>query len=135
MLDLVAIAQSSPGAIAINGAIVVGYQLAGLPGVLVSVLGAVLPPMAILSLASVFYNAFASNPYIASLLGGMRAGVAVLVSAFFLSGTIDLDQVSFRMVCYFAGALFLLRKMKWNPILVMVLCGACEMLFYALTHL
>ena len=37
MLDLVAIAQSSPGAIAVNGAIVVGYKLAGIPGVLISV--------------------------------------------------------------------------------------------------
>ena len=39
MLDLVAIAQSSPGAIAVNGAIVVGYKLAGIAGVLVSILG------------------------------------------------------------------------------------------------
>ena len=44
MLDLVAIAQSSPGPIAVNGAIVVGYKLAGFPGVLVAVLDAVLPP-------------------------------------------------------------------------------------------
>ncbi len=44
MLDMVAIAQSSPGAIAVNGAIVVGYKLGGLPGVAVSVLGAILPP-------------------------------------------------------------------------------------------
>ena len=37
MLDLVAIAQSSPGPIAVNGAIVVGYKLAGMIGVLVSI--------------------------------------------------------------------------------------------------
>lgn len=54
MLDLVAIAQSSPGAIAVNGAIVVGYKLAGLPGVLLSILGAILPPMIILSAISFF---------------------------------------------------------------------------------
>lgn len=42
MLDLVAIAQSSPGPIAVNGAIVVGYKLAGMAGVLVSILGTVL---------------------------------------------------------------------------------------------
>ena len=40
MLDLIAIAQSSPGAIAVNGAIVVGYKLAGIPGVLLCVLAA-----------------------------------------------------------------------------------------------
>ncbi|MFR9236189.1 MAG: chromate transporter, partial [Eisenbergiella massiliensis] len=61
MLDLVAIAQSSPGAIAVNGAIVVGYKLAGLPGVLLSILGAILPPMIILSAISFFYDAFRSN--------------------------------------------------------------------------
>ena len=44
MLDLVAIAQSSPGAIAVNGAIVVGYKLAGIAGVLTAVLGTVIPP-------------------------------------------------------------------------------------------
>ena len=49
MLDLVAIAQSSPGAIAVNGAIIVGYKLAGIPGMLVSVIGAIIPPMVILS--------------------------------------------------------------------------------------
>lgn len=42
MLDLIAIAQSSPGAIAVNGAIVVGYKLAGMPGIFCAILGAIL---------------------------------------------------------------------------------------------
>ena len=81
MLDLVAIAQSSPGAIAVNGAIVVGYKLAGIPGVLVSVLGAVIPPMAILSIVSMCYVAFSTNPYIAAMLSGMRAGVGAVIAS------------------------------------------------------
>lgn len=81
MLDLVAIAQSSPGAIAVNGAIVIGYKLCGIPGVLVSVLGAILPPMVILSLISVFYNAFRTNPYIAAVLDGMKAGVGAVIAS------------------------------------------------------
>ena len=48
MLDLVAIAQSAPGPIAVNGAIVIGYKLAGVPGLLVSILGTVTPPFVIL---------------------------------------------------------------------------------------
>ena len=81
MLDMVAIAQSSPGAIAVNGAIIVGYKLAGIPGMLVSVLGAIIPPMLILSVISVCYDAFCSNYYIAALLKGMTAGVgAVIIS-------------------------------------------------------
>lgn len=81
MMDLVAIAQSSPGAIAVNGAIVVGYKLAGIPGVLVSVLGAVIPPMVILTLVSVFYDAFRTNPYISALLSGMKAGVGAVIAS------------------------------------------------------
>lgn len=81
MLDLVAIAQSAPGAIAVNGAIVVGYQLAGIPGVLVSVLGTVLPPFAILSALSLFYAAFRSNVWVGLLLQGMQAGVAAVIAS------------------------------------------------------
>ena len=69
MLDLIAIAQSSPGAIAVNGAIVVGYKLAGIPGVLLCVLATVLPPFVIISILSVFYAAFQSNVWIRLLLG------------------------------------------------------------------
>lgn len=81
MLDLVAIAQSSPGAIAVNGAIVVGYKLCGIPGVLVSVLGAILPPMVILSVISLFYQAFSTNPYISAVLNGMSAGVGAVIAS------------------------------------------------------
>ena len=58
MLDLIAIAQSAPGAIAVNGAIVVGYKLAGIVGVLTAILGTVLPPFLIISVISVFYQMF-----------------------------------------------------------------------------
>ena len=55
-----------------------GYKLAGIPGMLVSVIGAIIPPMVILSVISVFYDAFCSNYYIAALLKGMTAGVGQL---------------------------------------------------------
>ena len=74
MLDLVAIAQSSPGAIAVNGAIVVGYKLAGIAGVLVSILGTMLPPFVIISVISAFYQAFRSNFFISQMLEGNRKG-------------------------------------------------------------
>ena len=79
MLDLVALAQSSPGPIAVNGAILVGYKLAGLPGVLMSILGAVIPPFVILTLISAFYAAFKSNVIIKTLLTGMKTGVAAVI--------------------------------------------------------
>ena len=81
MLNITAIAQSAPGAIAVNAAIVVGFRLAGLIGVLVAVLGTVIPPFFIISLISVFYDVFRENQIITLLLQGMEAGVAAVVVA------------------------------------------------------
>ncbi len=81
MLDLVAIAQSAPGPIAVNGAIAVGYRLAGLVGALVAVLGAVIPPFVIITLISFFYEIFKANMIIRAMLKGMTAGIgAVIIS-------------------------------------------------------
>lgn len=79
MLDLTAIAQSSPGAIAVNAAILVGWKTVGLPGMVVAVIGTIIPPMVILTIISFFYVAFATNPYIALILKGMQAGVAAVI--------------------------------------------------------
>ena len=71
MLDLVAIAQSSPGAIAVNGAIVIGYKLAGLLGAATAILATVIPPFVVISAVSLFYNAFRENLVIGLMLEGM----------------------------------------------------------------
>ena len=81
MLDLIAIAQSAPGAIAVNGAIVVGYKLAGLAGVLTAIFGTVLPPFLIISVISVFYQMFCDNFIISQLLDGMQAGVGAVIAS------------------------------------------------------
>ena len=79
MLDLTAIAQSSPGSIAVNAAILVGWRVGGAAGIAIAVLGTLLPPMLILSMISFFYAAFASNRYVALTLRGMQAGVAAVI--------------------------------------------------------
>ena len=118
MLDLVAIAQSSPGAIAVNGAIVVGYKLAGIPGVLVSVLGAILPPFVIITAISFFYNAFKSNFIVQAVLTGMKAGVsAVIISVVFdmASGIVkSKDMINLLiMVIVFIANYFLGVNVIW----------------------
>lgn len=79
MLDYTALAQSSPGAIAVNAAILVGWRTGGLWGMIAAVLGTIIPPVAILSVISFFYAAFATNPYVALVLRGMQAGVAAVI--------------------------------------------------------
>lgn len=105
MLDLAALAQSSPGAIAVNAAILVGWRVGGFPGMLTAVLGTILPPMTILSVISFFYAAFAANPYVALLLKGMQAGVAAVI----------LD-----VVCGLASRVIRLRR----PVYLLVMAGA-----------
>lgn len=80
MLDLAAIAQSSPGAVAVNAAILVGYRTLGLPGMAIAVLGTIIPPFVIISLISLCYTAFRTNPIVAAVLKGMQSGVAAVIT-------------------------------------------------------
>lgn len=79
MLDITAIAQSSPGPIPINASVILGYRMCGIVGSLVAVLGTTLPPMIIISLISYFYAQFRSNTVISTALMVMRAGVAAVI--------------------------------------------------------
>lgn len=79
LLSMAAIAQSAPGAIAVNLSALAGHRAAGLPGVLASCLGAVIPPLVILSVVAAWYEAFSSNTAVEAVLRGMQAGVAALI--------------------------------------------------------
>ena len=79
LMDMAAVAQSSPGAIAINLSALAGWRVAGLPGVLVSAAAAVLPPLVILGIISQGYAAFAANAAVAAVLRGMQAAVTALM--------------------------------------------------------
>lgn len=79
MLDMTALAQSSPGAIAVNAAILVGWRAAGFFGMVAAVVGTIIPPMVILGVISLFYSAFATNKYVSLALRGMQSGVAAVI--------------------------------------------------------
>lgn len=121
MLDLVAIAQSSPGAIAVNGAIVVGYKLAGLPGVLLSILGAILPPMIILSAISFFYDAFRSNLIVGTMLKGMQSGVAaVIASVVFDMGSNVVKEKDWLNIAIMAASFLISYLFDINVVLIII---------------
>ncbi|HKM33912.1 MAG TPA: chromate transporter [Lachnospiraceae bacterium] len=79
MLDITAIAQSSPGPIPVNASVILGYRLHGVLGSLIAVLGTILPPMILLSVIAIFYDQFKSNTTINTALAVMRAGVAAVI--------------------------------------------------------
>lgn len=78
-LNLVAIAQSAPGVVAVNAAISLGYRIAGWRGTLTALLATVLPPLITLSVISYAYEAFAHNEYIQLLLKGMQCGATAII--------------------------------------------------------
>lgn len=81
MLDLVAIGQSAPGPIAVNGAIIIGFKLAGIKGAFVSMLATIIPPFLIISLVSLFYEAFKSNEVISQILFGMQVAIGAIIAS------------------------------------------------------
>ena len=124
MLDLVAIAQSSPGAIAVNGAIVVGYKLAGILGAVISIFGTIIPPFAIISIISVGYNAFRDNYIISQLLEGMQAGVgAVIASVTFEMGRQVGKEKDTASVLIMTGAFLASCILKINVVYIVITCG------------
>ena len=79
MADLAAVAQSAPGAVAVNASLLVGYRLRGIGGALVSLAGCVIPPLFVMCLLAEAYRRADGLPLAARLLGGMRAGVAAVI--------------------------------------------------------
>lgn len=80
MLDMTALAQSAPGPIAVNAAILVGRRIAGVPGMLAAVTGTLIPPIVIIGVISLIYAQFASNEWVKAALTGMSCGVAAVIT-------------------------------------------------------
>ena len=127
MLDLVAIAQSCPGDIAVNGAIVVGYKLAGLTGVLCSVVATVIPPFVILSAISFCYAAFRSNLIVGWMLNGMQVSfsmasgivkekqylsIFIMAAAFIANYFYKVSAIVLILICIALGVVLTLYREK-----------------------
>lgn len=124
MMDLTAIAQSSPGAIAVNASILVGYRVAGIPGAMLTVLGTVLPPLIIISVISLFYKAFRDNAIVNAAMAGMLCGVAAVI----LDVVINMVKGIFKQkrilpVLVMAGAFAAVRFFSVNIIIIILVCG------------
>ena len=79
ILDMTAIAQSAPGPLAVNTAVIVGYRLKGILGSIVAVLGTIIPPIIIISLITFVYDTFANNLIVQTALKVTRAAVAAII--------------------------------------------------------
>lgn len=125
LLDMTAIAQSSPGPVAVNAAILLGYRMAGAVGGLVAALGTVLPPLIIIAVISVGYEAFRDNLYVSRTLKGMQAGVAAVIFSVVLRMAYDFFKArQWPSIALMALALAASLCLSLNVIWILLFCGA-----------
>lgn len=124
MMDLTAIAQSSPGAIAVNAAILVGYRVAGVAGAMLTAAGSVLPPLIIISIISLFYQAFRDNVFVNMAMTGMLAGVAAVIMDVVVTMAKSIIKLKRILpVLVLVGAFVATYFFKVNIMLIILVCG------------
>lgn len=122
MLDITAIAQSSPGPIPINASVILGYRMCGIVGSLVAILGTALPPMIIISVISVFYTQFRTNRIIATALQVMRAGVAAVICDVVINLAQKVVQTRRALYILLMAAAFVGKVILGLDAMVVILC-------------
>ncbi len=134
--DIIAIAGMSPGPIATNSAIFVGYQTAGFFGAVVSALGMILPSLFIILIISVFFAKINKHRAVQSAFYGLRpiiVGLIVYAAIKFaisnqLLGSISLHTVS--LLCIFSFSLLALIKFRVHPAFVIMISGVVGVILY-----
>lgn len=140
-VDIVSISQMTPGPIAINAATFVGTRVTGFAGALAATAGCVLPSCIIVLTLAYFYYKYKGATLIKGILQGLRpavvamiasAGFSILCLALLGNGQLALPikQVDWWAAGIFVLCLFVLRKWKVNPILVMSGAGVAGILIY-----
>lgn len=139
--DIITISQMTPGPLVVNTASFVGIRIAGFPGAVAATVGSILSGFCI----SIFlYNFFKKHKNIESISNVLKAlrsssvgliasaASTIILLAFFGTATLDLKMHSINIaaVVAFLITLFLLRKYKLNPILIMILSGLVGLVLY-----
>lgn len=139
--DLVTISEMTPGPVTVNSATFVGMRIAGLGGAAAATLGVILPSLIIVSLLARLYYKYRSLSALRNVLACLRAAVVALIASagltilggvVFESGVYSLGSADICAAALFCAAFFLLRRTKASPILVMALCGAANVVIFAL---
>ena len=126
-VDIIAVAEMTPGPVAINAATYVGYRVAGLWGALVSTLGVIAPSLLIMGVLTLLYLRYRRMEGVQRFFSGVRPAVAALVAfaALRVGHTLSLDA-SLILIAVASFALVTTRRV--HPIAVLVLAAAAGIL-------
>ncbi len=121
-VDIVAVSQMTPGAIAINTATFVGYKIAGLVGVLASTGGVISPSLIIIAIIASLMNKFSDHPFVEAAWRGIRPAVVGLILVAVIS--IGKEVITGLKGIMIAGvSLYLLAKLELHPIIIIIISG------------
>lgn len=112
-LDMLILAQSAPGPIALNIAVFVGYKVRGLRGALASLLGVVIPSFVIILVIAILFADFRHNPYVDAAFKGMRPAVVALILIPLVSLVRQMNRWVYPMI---VGVALSIWKLEWSPI-------------------
>lgn len=144
LTDILTISQMTPGPIAVNTSTFVGTRIAGFPGAVTATIGCILAGVLLCSTLYYLFRKYSGIDGVNDVLSGLRAcSVGLIASSactillIALTGSAQPSTVSVDLftAVVFASALFVLRKCKMNPMLVMLLCGAAGVGFYMIQEL
>ena len=134
--DIMAIAEMTPGPIAVNSATFVGIRIAGIPGALVATFGCILPSCILVTAIARLYLKYRNMSVLQGVLGSLRpavvamiasAGISILQTAFWGGAAVTFSGISWLMVALFVVAFLLLQTHRIGPIQVMLLAGLARM--------
>ncbi|WP_042351267.1 chromate transporter [Bacillus massiliigorillae] len=136
--DMIAISGMSPGPIATNSAILVGYNTEGLLGATIAVIGMILPSLFLVVLVATFFMKFHHKPIVKSIFYGLRPIVASLViyAALSFAHTNHLLNLTFSwytlsLWIIFGLSFIALIKFRWSPLYVILLSGLVGVVLYS----
>ena len=127
ILDIVAIAESTPGPIAINAATFIGYRVGGFLGAMAATVGVVLPSFTIIAAISYVLAAFQNVVWIQYAFNGIRAGVLALIVKALWSMYKQSPKGVFSYLIMF-GAFAMTAFLPVNVVFVILLCAAAGIL-------
>lgn len=120
-LDLLTLAQSVPGPIAVNTSVFVGYKVRGLRGATAALLGTVLPSFAIILAIAIFFAGIRQNPVVEAAFRGMRPAVVALIVWPVISLSRGLHRELFGVI---AAAALAVWGLGWSPIYILLTAAA-----------
>lgn len=120
IIDIFAVSQSIPGAIAVNSAIFLGYRIAGVPGALAAMLGMIIPTFGLIIILAVLLVSFQHNMYVQAALKGIRPVIVALIAAaaYKMAKTALVDRICWA-ICIVCVLMLIIFK-DLNLILVII---------------